>query len=251
MRGFAAGLLVSLSCAALGQSPAPAFEVASVRPADPAKSPFYVPMETGPERFSAFGFTLDYLIQWSYGLRDFQVSGEPVWLKTEKFDIQAKAEAPAGLDQIKRMVQTLLADRFQLKLHRESKELSVYALIVGKAGPKLQPAKDPVPAGSRGRMEIFRGSFTSRGATMGLLAEALSTMLDRPVLDQTGLSGNYDIKLSYDQSTVRQEVVDLGAEPTDGQSMFSAIQDVGLKLDPQKLPVAILVIDSVQHPSEN
>ena len=246
-----AALFASFSVAAFAQSPVTAFEVASVRPTDLNKSLFYVPMEAGPGRFSATGFTLDYLIQWSYGLRNFQVSGGPGWIKTERFDIQAKAEAPAGLEQIKEMVQALLADRFQLTLHRESKELSVYALIVGKNGPKLESAKDPVPAGSRGRIEIFQGSLTSRGATMGVLAEALSTMLDRPVVDQTGLSGNYDYKLSYDQSTVRQEVIELGTEPTDGQSMFSAIQDLGLKLDSQKLPITILVIDSVQHPSEN
>ncbi len=251
MRAFAAGLFVSLACTALSQSPAPAFEVASVKPADPVKSLFYVPMETGPERFSAFGFTLDYLIQWSYGLRDFQVSGGPGWLKSENFDIEAKVDAPASLDQIKLMVQTLLADRLQLKLHRESKELSVYVLTVGRDGPKLGSgyvgeSRDV----GRGLIQIdnSRGSLLARATTMGLLAEQLSNMLDRPVLDQTELHRGYDFTLPYDGGAVGQED-GRGAERTD--AIFSAIQDLGLKLDPQKLPVEFLVIDSVQHPSEN
>jgi uncharacterized protein (TIGR03435 family) len=200
-------------------------------------------------RFAA-NVALGIVIQRAYDVRDFQLSGGPGWLN-ERYTIQAKApEGNFSEAQIRLMVQSLLAERFHLKLHRETREIPVYALIVDKKGVKVEAAKD------EGGMGVGRGSITAKGATFGRLVIALSRLLDRPVLDETGLSGNYNFKLHYDQGSVGLPYSAPGVSrpESDGiePSIFTAVQEqLGLKLEPQKKPIEILVIDSVERPSGN
>jgi uncharacterized protein (TIGR03435 family) len=234
---------ILLCSAAFGQ----AFEVASVKTAPPG---FAAPMETGPETFHMAN-TLFYLVEWAYGLQDYQLSGGPDWWKKDRFEIQAKSATPATESQMKQMLQRLLADRFVLKVHREIKEIPIYALVVDKKGPKLTAAKDATQCNGNGCFGVSNGALTASGGTMAFTAQVLTRLLDRPALDKTNLTGHYDFKLTYDQSSVKPPIVGMPITPTDGPSIFAAVEDLGLKLEPQKFPVETLIIDSVERPSEN
>jgi uncharacterized protein (TIGR03435 family) len=190
------------------------------------------------------------VLQWAYGVREFQVLGAPGWLKQELFEIDARAEHPATEAEMKQMVQALLAERFKLKLHRETKEIPVYALVVGKDGPKL--------AEGEVRSSLYRpygdivtppGKLTAHGATMAYFVQILTDNLDRPVIDKTNLTGHYDFDLTYDGPPWVPE--EPGSYRPFGTAIFGPIQKLGLKLEPQRSPVEMLVIDSVDHPSPN
>jgi uncharacterized protein (TIGR03435 family) len=246
--------LALLSWSALAAD-APSFEVASVRTADP-KAPLAPGAPVGvqmlPGRFVAQKATVFQLLQSVYGVKSFQIVGGPGWIKSEQFDIQATAEASTTEDQMKMMAQTLLADRFQLKLHRETREIPVYALIAGKNGPKLQTAKDATQCGGNGCFGVGNGNLTASGGTVTFFAgEVLTRLLDRPALDKTGLTGHYDFKLNYDQSSVRAPIIGMTNAPTEGPSIFAAVEDLGLRLNPERDPIEILAIDSVERPSPN
>jgi uncharacterized protein (TIGR03435 family) len=181
----------------------------------------------------------------------YQISAGPSWMDSDsdRFDIVANApgeSAPTG-DDVRRMLQSLLADRFQLKLHRETQERPVYALVVAKNGPKL---KESGP--DKEFSTTVRGSQTAQltmtKATMEQLAIQLSgSGLDRPVLDKTGLAGHYDIALNW-----IPEYAGPPASDSNSVNVFTAVQEqLGLRLEPQKAPVEILVIDHAEKPSEN
>jgi uncharacterized protein (TIGR03435 family) len=195
-------------------------------------------------RFRATGAPLNALIQLAYGVKDFQVSGRPKWADSESdesYDVVAQPAAGVTLnrDQLKVAIQALLADRFKLKFHRETKDLPIYSLVVGKNGPKLTKNIDaPGPGGTIGSGQL-KGSKIS----MSILADLLAQLLDRTVRDDTGISGDFDVKLNWDPS----QTADM-----DGPSIFTALQEqLGLKLNAQKGPVEILIIDSAERPSGN
>jgi uncharacterized protein (TIGR03435 family) len=230
------------------------FEAASVRAVDP-KAPVtpggLVGIQILAGRFVAQRVNLFSLLQRVYDVKSFQITGGPTWIKSELFDIQATAGAAVTEDQMKLMAQALLAGRFQLKLHRETKEMPVYILAVAKNGPKLRAAKDDAQCNGNGCFGVGNGYFTASGGTMAFTADVLTRLLDRPALDKTGLTGHYDFKLTYDQSSVKPPMMGMQNAPTDGPSIFAAVEDLGLKLTPEKAPVEILVIDSVERPSSN
>jgi uncharacterized protein (TIGR03435 family) len=260
----AAGVLVGLSGLLFvrgsvhGQAAAsPHFEVASVRPIPRLPSGvnvrpgfFLGPRVDDPQRFHArFNVAGPMgILEWAYGVRDFQISGAPEWLKAESFDIDARAERPSTESQIQQMVQGLLADRFKLKLHRETKAIPVYALLLGKDGPRLAEAKDASLNQGLGNIVAPPGKLTAHGATMALFVQILTENLDRPVIDKTNLTGHYDFDLTYDGPSWSPEEHDW--KPF-GTAIFGPIQNLGLKLEPQKSSVEMLVIESVDHPSAN
>jgi uncharacterized protein (TIGR03435 family) len=244
-----------LCCSALAADAQPSFEAASVKAADP-KVPLAPGAVAGVQmlpggRFAALRVTVAQLLESAYGVKSYQISGGPAWLRSDWYEIQATAGIPAGEEQMKLMVQALLADRFQLKLHRETREVPVYALIAAKNGPKLPAAKDSTQCGGNGCFQVGNGYFTASGGTMAFTAEVLTRLLDRPALDKTGLTGHYDFKLTYDQSSTQPPIVGMQMTPTDGPSIFAAVEDLGLKLNPEKDPIEILVIDSVERPNAN
>jgi uncharacterized protein (TIGR03435 family) len=239
------------------------FEAASIKPSAPmAMGMVSVGMQMLPGgRISMAGVTPKILIQQAYGVRDFQIVGGPQWLGSERYDITAKPEGAASPEQVKAMIQGLLADRFKLQFHRETKELPTYALVVGKGGPKFHES-EVVPEGSdkpKGtRISVGRGQFELQGAAMAALANQLSQVLGRSVIDKTELNGNYDFKLEWtpDESGrgMMKEAGGDGPSPADtqGPSIFSAVQDqLGLKLESTKGPVEILVIERAEKASEN
>jgi bla regulator protein BlaR1 len=231
-----------------GQTAAPvAFEVASVKPFIlPAGvvviSKLYppaVPFRISGSYVTASRITVTELIRAAYDVKEFQITGEPrkVFPTGDRYDIKAKASGDAAptVEQVRLMFQSLLADRFQLKLHPESKQLPVYHLVIGKSGSKLKPVPpDAAP---------------SKGQSIDQLIEALSRGLDRPILDKTGLSGKFEYTMEWGRLTQAR------LDDPDGfaiGALSSAVQEnFGLKLESAKDQVEILVIDHVEKPSEN
>jgi len=245
-----ASLLVMGSVAvpySLAQAPSAAaaqtaFEVVSIRPSSPSdesNSRLSVPQGT---RVSEVGISLWDLIQMSFGTQQNQMSA-PEWTKSQKFNIEAKtgSSTPLTYEQMKPLMQQLLADRFKLTYHHETKQVAGYALMVAKGGPKLTAAKEGASKGGN----ILRDRIDVSSGTMKDLSAMLSYPLgQQPVVDKTGIAGYYEIKLSF----APQDATD-SALP----SIFTAVQEqMGLRLEPAKLPVEVLVIDHVEKvPTEN
>ena len=270
--------------------PAPTFEVASIKPNHTGSRGVSI-MNPPGGRFVATNIALKMLIRVAYKVQDFQITGGPGWINSERFDIEAKAENSPAVDILKLTedqrdalqerqrlrLQALLADRFQLKLHRDTKDLPVYALVVAKNGPKLHEAAPissavatPNPQGPKGPafkgrgMRMTRGQLSGQEVTLQFLTDALSSQLGRTVIDRTGLKGSYDFTLQWtpdeSQSQMFRGPGPGGPESPDsppppessGPSIFTAVQEqLGLKLDSAKGPVEILVIDHVEQPSAN
>jgi len=207
----------------------PAFEVASVKPSAPGgNGGGIIPGSTG---LTARKATLLFCIQIAYDVQDYQVSG-PTWLSSEQYDIEAKTDTPVGQEQLRLMLQTLLAERFKLVLHREERTRSVYTLVVGKDGPKLTETKGDGPSGTTAEI----GHLAFKAASMPVLARRLSQQLHEPVSDLTGLRGSYDFTLDWQQD-----------DSVPGPSLFTAVQEqLGLKLEARKTPVEVLVIDHAE-----
>jgi len=263
-------------------TPSPSFEVASIKPN--RSGDMFIRIMFQPGRYTANGVTTKHLITMAYNVKDFQVSGGPSWINSERYDIEAKepdsiAEELPKLppdqreEQSRLMLQSLLADRFKLKLSHTTKELPVYALVIAKNGPKLQEAKpgDNYPNGIKGPdgrahpgvMRMGPGELTGQGIAIKFLVRLLSQQVGRDVLDQTGLKGNYDLTLKWTPGPGEGMMLrgPEGANPgpesppppdSSGPSLFTAIQEqLGLKLESTKGPVEVLVVDHVEKPSEN
>lgn len=254
---------------------APAFEVVSIKPNKSTDNRRM--MMNSPGMFQATGVTLHELIRLAYEVQDRQITGGPSWLNSDRFDIEAKLldggdmrtmnqdQRQAEMDRRRLMLQAMLADRFQLKINRETKDLPIYALVVAKNGPKLKQVQQPVmpPEGARrgaGQLRMGRGELSGQAVSISFLAQGLSNQLDRPVIDQTGLKGAYDFTIQWTPDIQGptpngpSDAVPDSAPPPDssGPSIFTVIQEqLGLKLEATKGPVEVLVIDHAEKPSEN
>jgi len=269
-----------LNLGSLGaQSPAasPVFDVASIKPSAPDARGTSLMLQP-PNGLRITNAPLRMLITFAYDIRDFQLSGGPGWIGADRYDILAKAERTASNDNVpddprkmtdaqrmnkqqemRERMRALLADRFQLTIHRETKEAPVYALVVAKGGSKIQPAKE-VEEGPQG-MRMNRGELTGMKAPISMLATTLSSQLGRPVIDKTDLKGKYDFKLQWTPDAgpgvdpLKQLPPGVEAPPppsADGPTIFTALQEqLGLRLESQKGPVETIVIDRVEKPSEN
>jgi uncharacterized protein (TIGR03435 family) len=271
-----AGIMtVGAVCALRSQAPAAdtrpsAFEVASVKPNRSGDQHITVHVQPGG-RFNATNITLRLLIRNAYRVQDFQISGGPNWLNSEHFDILARAEGNPSPDEFSVMMRALLADRFRLSVHTETRQLPVYALVMtrsdGKLGPQLHRtdclsgnAPRPGPANPNepqacGTIRTFVGHLTFRGVPMARILQGLSDATGRTVVNRTELTGNFDLDLHWTPEQIPQRPT--GApepSPTDasGPSIFTAVQEqLGLKLESTKGPVDVLVIDHVEQPSED
>ena len=222
----------------------PSFEVATIKPADPnqLKGNFRI----GGHRIYIENQSVDSLLTVAYAIHQKQIVDGPAWLDTQRYDIvgQADVEGVPNLHQIQEMLQKLLASRFDLTFHREKRELSIYAITVAKSGLKLaKSANSPtgLPAQSGGQQSR---KFTNN--SMSDFALGMQAYLDKPVVDETGLTGRYDFVLKWtpDESNANE----LNAPP----GIFTAVQEqLGLKLEPTRGPTDVLVIDHVERPSEN
>jgi uncharacterized protein (TIGR03435 family) len=195
----------------------------------------------------ATNVTVKNLIQNAYQVLPDQIVGAPAWIDSDRFDIEGKYEedpATSPAESAKRhklRLQALLAGRFQFQIHRETKEWPSYILVVGKKGPKLTPSEANYSLrGGPGRLQC-------KAVTMDSLAGNLALRLRRPVVNQTGLAGKFDFTLDFEPEGTAIS----GAEATK-PSLFTAVQDqLGLKLEPAKTPVELLVVDHVERPSAN
>jgi uncharacterized protein (TIGR03435 family) len=255
-----APLVLLAACFAFAQAPAtPAFEVASVKPdktganQGPGRGREYT--KASPGSLIMQNIRLSSAMVWAYDVKRYQVSG-PAWLNFERYDITAKAAGPVPDADLKLMLRTLLAERFGLAFHRETKELPVYVLLVGKGGPKFQESEGTgettMTPGGRGHfvMDVQRASIAQA-------VDMMSGPLQRPVLDMTGLTGRYDFKFDL---TPYLGDLEPGAGVTrpvgvsDVESiLISALQDqLGLRLEARKAPIDMLVIDHAERvPTEN
>jgi uncharacterized protein (TIGR03435 family) len=262
------------------------YEAVTIKPSKGPGPDAKIGMWSAPDGFTAWFVTPQQMVStaYGYGVQRFRVSGGPAWLPSERFDIEAKmdattADALAKLNPGERvlaqqkMLQALLADRFKLAVHRETRELLVYTLAVAKSGAKLQKAKsgdtyangikypDGTLAGA-GALDggVFDGWITAQGVTIANLAGELTEMLGHPVTDKTGMTGAYDFKLRFTPDDRLQ--VPGGAEPNerprsslsnaDEPSLFVAVQEqLGLKLESGKGPVEIVVVDHIERPTGN
>jgi len=237
------GLLAILCPAAVCQTaPAPAFEVASIKRSD-AQFGSYLRYQPGG-RFSGMGW-INLMIQIAYGVEDYQVTGGPGWLSSDRYEIEAKAESPqAGKSEMLPMLRSLLADRFKLELRREEREFPVFNLVVGKGGAKLTPLKE----GERskcGRDNSFVCGITS----VAQLAKSLQYTVQRPVLDKTGVEGRFDVLLDFDIYTESGRTPPAGY---DKPTLRKALEEqLGLRLEPGKVSLPMLVVESIQRPTEN
>jgi uncharacterized protein (TIGR03435 family) len=285
----------------------PAFEVASIKASEPvtpamvASGKLHVGMKIDAKRVDIGNMSLMQLICKAYDVKTYQVSG-PSWMQSvgltgQRFDIVANLPEGATKEQVPQMLQNLLAERFKLAIHKESKEQAVYALVVGKGGPKIKPseppptspdgtAPNPAVSGSnsvsitqgKGGATVSDGTGKSQkmtpspdgksmrlditGATLAELAEGLSPLTDHPVVDMTGLTGKFDMTLDISMQELMNVARAAGAAvpppPTGdaasdpGNTVFTAVQALGLKLEPRKTPTTFIVVDRVEKmPTEN
>ena len=277
----------------------PAFDVASVKPSNPNPTG---PMGAVPlvlpalGRLTAQNVTLRMLVMAAYQKQPFELAGGPPWQNADTFDINARTEdASLTPDQLLERLKTLLADRFQLKVHTETREVPIFALVLargdGKLGPKIKPTADTCPdfkAQQQQQLEaLAKGGIQALAATVGkpgesrpcavsprpstpgsiglhvsgqsmsTLAIILTQLTGRPVVDKTGLTGAYDFDLTIGLQTLMQLYAEMGitvpplpAGLPEGPSLMTQLQeDLGLKLDSQRGPGDVLVIDSAERPT--
>ena len=235
------------------------FDVVSVKRSTAGNGFFAFASPQDGDSISITNMSPRMMIGFAYGLaRHDEIVGLPAWADTESYDVMAKvsaADLPAFRKLLPRernpMLQPLLADRFRLKCHDETRELPVYALVVGKDGPKLTEEQRSVDAQGRelsGGVQMGRGSIVAHAAPIGAILDALSVQLGRTVVDRTGLTGRYDLTLEFDPA--QASVADQPGG--NGTSIFTAVQEqLGLKLEPGKGAVPVLVVDAIERPAEN
>jgi uncharacterized protein (TIGR03435 family) len=255
-------LMLLACCEALtGQNTQPqGFEVASVKSSGPERRGTIINYPNGAA-FNALGVTAQNCLTLAYNVPTFQLAGGPGWMGNERFDIVAKMPAgavkkpgdPDRLTPIRLALQALLADRFQLVVHRETRTIPAYVLVAAKGGFKLKETADD----GHGMFSSNRGKVTARQTSIDTLARLLSGILSSPVQNTTGIKGIFDLTLEWSPDEVQSPVKpgaesDASAEPAVGPSIFTALQEqLGLKLEAQKTPVEMIVIDRIEKPGEN
>jgi uncharacterized protein (TIGR03435 family) len=296
--GFGIAVALALTVSAAAQSAS--FEVASIKPSNPnptgplGGTPMMLP---ALGRLTAQNVTLRMLVMGAYQKQPFEIVGGPPWWNSEKFDINARAADASGTtDQILGMLKTLLADRFKLKMHTETREVPVYHLVLargdGKLGQKMKASTDNCPdfkaqqqaqleAIAKGGLSAIAGmrpkpgeaappcsitplppttpgsiGMKATGQAIPTLTLLLTQLVGRPVVDKTGLTGLYDFELTIDLQTIQRIYADLGVNMPlppnlpEGPSLMTLLQeDLGLKLDSQRGPGEVLVIDSAEMPT--
>jgi uncharacterized protein (TIGR03435 family) len=244
---------IAIAQTAAGSGPAtmmasdahPVFEVAAIKRGDPSSR--NGALRLGGRHVRLENQTVEWMTAFAFGVQKEQIVGAPDWVSTERFDVDGvpDVEGQPNMNQLQGMLQNLLTDRFGLKMHREQREMGVYAVRIANGGPRLKRSLgDPngVPnqtGGGKGHMKFTNNS-------MAEFALGMQFFLDRPVVDRTGLEGRWDFELTWTPDETR--VTDPNAPP----GLFTAVQEqLGLKLEPVKAPADVLVVDAVEKPSAN
>lgn len=276
MRGslLAAAALLAVASPVQAQDSAPkspVYDAVSIKPN--RSGPGMVRINQANDGYSGTNVSLKMLIQYAYKLQTMdQIAGMPGWADSAGFDINAKMDADSveafkklskddASDQRRVMMQQMLADRFHLKVHHETRELSVYNLVIAKGGFLLKEAdpnatypngpKGPDGQSRAGMMMMMNGELTAQGVPISNLVNILSQQLHRQVIDKTGLTGKYDITLKYASDNPHEDSSS-GAAAETAPPLITAVQEqLGLKLDSVKGPVDTIVVDHIEQPSEN
>jgi uncharacterized protein (TIGR03435 family) len=261
-----------------------AFDVVAVKPFQQKDGGMSMMTRFTPNGVTAQGPSLHMLIRMAYGLEDNQILNEPAWLGSDSFEVDAKMDEETtaafnklnGKDQMKareHMMQGMLADRFKLGSHKETRDLPIFNLVVAKGGPKFKEAKEgdtypngmkgPDGHGGGGMIMVGPDTLTMQGGEVKSMVSILSDQLGHHVIDKTGLTGKYDVSLKWapqDRQGLEMKGAansggeSGGAAPAEasGPSIFAALQEqLGLKLESAKAPVEVLVIDHAEQPSAN
>jgi uncharacterized protein (TIGR03435 family) len=252
----------------------PEFEAASIKPSASSRL-MGTMLRDG--KLIATGASLKALVALAYEVRETEISGGLNWVGSERFDVNAKAAQPVGTSDLRLMIRALLEDRFQLRIHRDTKEMPVYALMIGKNGPKLKASNDldctdpsvytpppqlPTPGQPAGPVSIRCGNFyvlndrlQGRKITLTQLASTLSNMnvVEQRVVDQTGITGTFDIDLQWDPSSrTSSGSTDPTPDNKNSPHILEAFQEqLGLRLQSQVSPVQVIVIDNATKPTAN
>jgi uncharacterized protein (TIGR03435 family) len=230
-----------------------AFDVASVKPSDPRAQRTNVLLGAG-ESLTVENVPLRKIVTYAYDIRDFQLAGGPGWITDERYDIMAKSASTTGatvepaaetdaqrrdrVARVRERLRSLLLDRFGLRVHIEQRERTVLALRVAKGGPKLQEAAEP-----SGRVSTNDGRIQGFGAPISMLVTQLANVTGLIVQDETGMAGKYDFLLEFSPDDKNPDDV--------RPSIYTAVEQLGLRLEQTKAPVKTVVIDSVERPSAN
>lgn len=234
------------------------FEVASVRMLEKRAGDGITKVsDPGALLFTAHNASLPFLIQMAFGLRMDQIEGGPSWMNSTFYDVSAKPDADKGptYDQLRPMLQQLLAQRFHLQTHTTEKEMKGYSLVVAKGGARLTPSKNAGPV----RAYVMFTGLRAPGLDLKGFANMLTLALKQPVEDNTGIQGKFDLNLKFANDMNLQVVSNNANSAVAGEadsslpSIFTAVQEqLGLKLEPARVPVQMLVIDHVERvPTEN
>lgn len=253
-RFFSTAIAASAVAVCFGQtptpSPAPAFDAASIKPSEMTARggdrPFATNIQTSPVSLTIRNTNFRASVAWAYHVMPVQVNG-PDWMDSSRFDIAAHAESKTDVPTLRVMLQNLLAARFHFQAHVETKEMSCYVLSQAKGGVKVHESADDgesaiVP--DRKTMTV-----TVSHTPVSQLTELLSMFFRAPILDETGLTGKYDIKLD-----IQKYVNEKGGIDTDPQTLIVQVlqEDLGLKLEPKKAPIQVVIVDkSDKTPTEN
>lgn len=237
--------VLTLVCfTALPQQTGDSFEVASIRANQSGNGNTQITFPKGG-RYVVVNGSVKTLLRNAYGLLSFQLAGGPGWLDDERYDINAKANSADDLtlESTKPLLQNLLADRFHVKVHWETREGPIYVLVTDKSGPKFQTHTDAPGHGMNTRKSAIAVQMKGTGVPMEELASNLGNQLGRFVTDETGLHGSYDFVLNW------------APDPTADSnlpSLFTALREqLGLRLEPRKGPMKVLVVDQAEKPTEN
>lgn len=234
------------------------YTVASIKP-DKSGDYRFIYRNLPGGRFTATGVTVKMLIMQAYKVPAYEILGGPSWILNDKWDVEAKADGIQG-DHSAELMQSLLADRFQLKVHRETKQVPEYALVVAKGGSKMKASTNE-SGESKERVQFGRGQAIISDMSIPRFADFLSRELGRPVMDRTDLKGKYGFKLEWAPAPGESGAESLGLPPvalpppsadSTAPSIFTALEEqLGLKLESTKGPAEMVVIDHVERPSEN
>jgi uncharacterized protein (TIGR03435 family) len=260
-------LLIVLMAITLANAQKLEFDAASIKPntSDSDRAGYERPPDSG--RFTATNNALEMLITTAYKLKNFQISGGPTWIKSAHYDVTAESpQTHVTPEQFRAMLRALLAERFKLVVHTETREVPVYALAPSKTGLKITAVtdvdcpkyeSDKLPCGA---FYVGPSGLGGRNVSMSFFTEALSNIVGRPVIDKTGFTGKFNVDLEYSPEGVTAfgpagftpQGLSAGGNSDNKPSIFTALQDkLGIKLESQKAPGEILVIDHAEKPTEN
>jgi uncharacterized protein (TIGR03435 family) len=246
-RRLLTALIVLQTARAFGQAVPAAFEAASIKPSQ-AESGSSSGITTRKGSIRAQNVTLKRCIRGAYDVQESQITAGPKWAGEDRYDIDAKSAGPAGDHELMAMLQTLLSERFKLAFHRETRELPGYALVTGKGGLKAKRSQPDAES----RTNSSRIAIDAEACSMRQLAQKLSEVIHLPIADLTGVAGAFDFQLKWTPEDMQAKPPSGAVDLTNGPSIFAAVQEqLGLKLEPRKVPTELLVIDHADKPTEN